>query len=109
MHLRLDGRKEKVTFNVANGQRANLMSATIKIGLESLDVRVNTVIVAKTSNKVCGRMKPTNWLQIKDQWNHLRDIPFPKLGKRSKIDVLIGLNRLLQPAISYERGSLRRQ
>ena len=35
-------------------------------------------------------MKLTNWLQIKDQWNNLRDIPFPKLGKRSKIDVLIG-------------------
>ena len=25
-----------------------------------------------------------------DQWKHLSDIPFPKLGKRSKIDVLIG-------------------
>ena len=35
-------------------------------------------------------MKLTNWLQIKDQWNNLRDIPFPKLGKRSTIDVLIG-------------------
>ena len=35
-------------------------------------------------------MKPTNWLQTKDQWKHLRDIPFPKLGKRSKTDVLIG-------------------
>ena len=25
-----------------------------------------------------------------DQWKHLSDIPFPELGKRSKIDVLIG-------------------
>ena len=39
---------------------------------------------------VCGGMKPTNWVQIKDQWKRLRDIPFPKLGKRSKIVVLIG-------------------
>ena len=30
------------------------------------------------------------WLQIKDQWKNLRDIPFPKLGKRSKTDDLIG-------------------
>ena len=66
------------------------MSATMEIGLESVDGRVDTVIVAKTSNNICGGMKPTNWLQIKDQWKHLRDIPFPKLGKRSKIDVLIG-------------------
>ena len=35
-------------------------------------------------------MKPTNWPQIKDHWKHLRDIPFPELGKRSKIDVFIG-------------------
>ena len=78
--LGLYGRKEKVIINVANGQNVNLMSATMEIGLESLDDQVDTVI----------GMKPTNWLQIKDQWKHLRDIPFPKLGKRSKIDVLIG-------------------
>ena len=88
--LGLYGRKEKVIINVANGQKVNLMSATMEIGLESLDGRVDTVIVPKISNNICGVMKPTNWLQIKDQWKHLRDIPFPKLGKRSKIDVLIG-------------------
>ena len=88
--LGFDGRKEKVIINVSNGQKVNLKSATMEIGLESLDGQVNTVIIAKTSNNICGGMKPTNWLQIKDQWKHLRDIPFPKLGKRSKIDVLIG-------------------
>ena len=89
--LGLDGRKEKVITNVANGQlKVNLMSATMEIGLESVDGLVDTVIVAKTSQNICGGMKPTNWLQIKDQWKHLRDIPFPKLGKGSKIDVLIG-------------------
>ena len=62
----------------------------MEIGLESLDGRVDKAIVVKTSNNICGRMIPTNWLQIKDQWKHLRDIPFPKLGKRSKIDILIG-------------------
>ena len=88
--LGLEGRKEKVTINVANDQKVDLMSATMEIGLESLDGRVDTVIVAKTSNSICGGMKPTNWLQIRYQWKHLRDMPFPKLGKRSKIDALIG-------------------
>ena len=74
--LGLDGSKEKVIINVANDQKVNLMSATMEIGLESLDGRVDTVIIAKTSNNICGGMKPTNWLQIKDQWKHLRDIPF---------------------------------
>ena len=89
--LGLDGRKEKVIINVTNGQKVRLMSATMEInGLESLYGRVDTVIVAKTSNNICGGMKPTNWLHIKDQWKRLRNIPFPKLGKRSKINVLIG-------------------
>ena len=42
------------------------MSAMMDIGLESLDCQADTVIVAKTSNNICGGMKPTNWLQIKD-------------------------------------------
>ena len=86
----MEGQKERVTINVANDQKVDLMSATMEIGLESLDGRVDTVIVAKTSHSICGGMKPTNWLEIRDQWKHLKNIPFPKLGKRSKIDVLIG-------------------
>ena len=82
------------------------MSATMEIGLESLDGQVDTVIVAKTSQNICGGMKPTDWLQIKDKWKHLRDIPFPKLGKRSKIDVLIGsdYNSLLFPMKEVHGG-----
>ena len=51
------GRKEKVIIIVANGQKVILMSATMEIGLESLDGRVDTVIVAKTSNNICVRLK----------------------------------------------------
>ena len=50
--LELDGRKEKVIVNVANGQKVYLMSATMEIGLESLDCHVDTVIVVKTSNNI---------------------------------------------------------
>ena len=90
--LGLEGQKERVTINVANDQKVDLISATMEIGLESLDGRVDTVIVAKTSHSICGGMKPTNWLEIRDQWKHLKNIAFPKLGKRRKIDVLIGLD-----------------
>lgn len=34
-------------------------------------------------------MKSTNWLQIRDQCKHLGNIFFPKLGKRSKINILV--------------------
>ena len=37
---------QKVIINVANGQTVNLIPATMEIGLESLDSRVDTIIVA---------------------------------------------------------------
>ena len=55
--LGFGGRKEKVIIIVANGQKVNLMSATMEIGLVSLDGRVDTVIVAKTSNNICVRLR----------------------------------------------------
>ena len=87
--LGLCGRKEQVTINVANDQKVSMMSATLEIGLESVDGTVDTVIVMKTSNKICGGMKPTDWVKIKHNWSHLKNIPFPKLANRGRIDVLI--------------------
>lgn len=35
-------------------------------------------------------MKPTDWVAMKHQWNHIRDIPFPNLAQKGVIDVLLG-------------------
>ena len=66
------------------------MSITFTIGVESTDGRVDTKIVAKTSEKICGGMKDVNWLTIKQNWNHLMEIPFPTSAKGNQIDVLFG-------------------
>jgi len=58
--------------------------------LESVDGNVDTKIVAQSSEKICGGMKAVDWDRIKGNWNHLQDIPFPKLANRGKIDVLLG-------------------
>ena len=58
------------------------MAATLEIRLESINGKVNTMIMVKTSDKICGGMKPTNWVMIKQQWNHLIDIPFPHLTEK---------------------------
>ena len=34
-------------------------------------------------------MKAVNWVNIQDSWNHLRGIPFPRLAKGNRIDVLL--------------------
>lgn len=49
--LGMEGTKEKVTINVANDQKVDLMSATMEIELENLDGRVDTVILAKTHHR----------------------------------------------------------
>ncbi|CAB4017688.1 Hypothetical predicted protein [Paramuricea clavata] len=88
--LGLTGVKEKIDVKVANDQTISFMSNTFTIGLESMDGRVDTEIVAKTSGKICGGMKAVNWLTIKQNWNHLKKIPFPKLTKVNQIAVLLG-------------------
>ena len=103
----LNGTKEKVITNVANGQTASLMLATMEVGLDSLDGQVETIIVAKTSNIICGGRKPTNWPANQ---KHVRHITFPKLGERSKIDVLIGSDyynlRLVEATINLASARL---
>ena len=55
--LGLRGDNKPITVNVANDQTTCFMSGTFEIGLESIDGRVDTKIIAKTSNKICGGLK----------------------------------------------------
>ena len=82
--------KERIEVKVANDQTISFMSNTFTIGLESTDGRVDTEIVAKTSEKICGGMKVVSWVTLKQNWNHLKKISFPKLAKGNQIDVLLG-------------------
>ena len=82
--------KERIEVKVANYQTISFMSNTFTIGLESTDGRVDTEIVAKTSEKICVGMKAVSWLTLKQNWNHLKKIPFPKLAKGNQIDGLLG-------------------
>ena len=86
----LTGKKEPITVNVANDQTIYFMSGIFEIGLESTDSRVDTKIIVKTSNKICGGLKAVNWVNIQDRWSHLRGILFPRLAKGNRIDVLLG-------------------
>lgn len=76
------GQKEQIIVNVANDQQVNFMSMTFEVGLESIDGRVNRPIVAKTSQKICGGMKPVDWMKIKHKWT--------QLARRDTIDILLG-------------------
>lgn len=84
------GEKELITVNVANNQQVSFPSMTFSIGLESVDERVDAENVAQTLEKICGRMKAVDWVEKKSKRSHLHDIvPFLKLARREKIDVLL--------------------
>jgi len=101
--LGLEGQKERVTINVANDQKVDLISATMEIGLESLDGRVD-----------CGKniaqylwWDETNQL-VRDQrsMETFEEHPVPKTGKE-KQDRRAHWFGLSQFAISHEGSSWR--
>ena len=51
--LGISTQKEEITINVANDQRVQLMAATLAMDIESVDGKVDTTIVVKTSNTIC--------------------------------------------------------
>ena len=79
--LGLTAAKERIEVKVANDQTISFMSNTFTIGVESTDGRVNTEIVARTSEKICGGMKDVNWLTTKQNWNHRRKFHFQRRRK----------------------------
>ena len=88
--LGVKGEKELITVNVANDQQVSFPSMSFTIGVESVDGCVDATIVDQSSEKICGGTKAVDWVGIRSNWQHLQDIPFPKLANRGKIDVLLG-------------------
>ena len=90
--LGLQGRSQKVTVNVLNGQNETFDTMPVKVELESFDGSVKTAINAFTSERVTGNMKEINWGAYAAKWTHLKDIQFPDPGLRPFVDILIGVD-----------------
>lgn len=74
---------------MANDETISFMSFTFEIGLESMDSRVGTLITAKSSQKIFGGIKPFNWIEMKRNWEHLKNIYFSKLARGRTVDILL--------------------
>ena len=88
--LGLHGAKTEINVKVANDETVTFMSSTFDVGLESTDGRVDTTITVQSSKKICGGMKPVNWIKIKHNWQHLQKIYLPKLVTGRRVDILLG-------------------
>ena len=90
--LGLQGRTEKMTVNVLNGQVETFETKPINIELMSITGNVSTMVSACTVDRVTGNMPVVEWNKFKQQWSHLRNIDFPTSSTRPIVDMLLGLD-----------------
>ena len=103
--LGLQGKTERVTVNVLNGQIKTFNTRPIEVQLESLCGNVRTNVTAFTADQVTGDMEAVNWNKYKRNWPHLKNIVFPYTNMRPRVDVLIGLDCAdLHHAVEEVRG-----
>lgn len=88
--LGLHGPIRRVTVNVLNGHEESIETKDVSLKLESLDGITCETISALTINEITGDMETIDWNQFSGKWDHLRNIEFPKIGKKSRVDILIG-------------------
>ena len=90
--LGLQGRTEKMTVNVLNGQVETFETKPINVELTSITGNVSTMISACTVDRVTGNMPVVEWNKLKQQWPHLKNIKFPTSATRPLVDMLLGLD-----------------
>ena len=90
--LGLQGKPEKMTVNVLNGQVETFETSPINVELMSMTGNVRTRINACTVDRVTGNMPVIEWNKYKNRWPHLRNIDFPTLATRPIVDMLLGLD-----------------
>ena len=74
-----------------NGQVETFETFPVECVIESLDGKAQFKVLL-TTDRVAGNMKAIDWSSCADKWPHLRGIQFYKLGPRSIVDVLIGID-----------------
>ena len=103
--LGLEGKTEKVTVNVLNGQIETFETKPVSFELQNVDGTVSVNVNAYTTNRVTGDMNVIDWNEYRKKWPYLRDVKFPLNAKRPIVDVLIGLDCLdLHCAIEEVKG-----
>ena len=88
----LQGELKKVIVSVLNGQLKSFETTPVECTIESLDGKTSLKVTALTTVKVKGNMRAMDWTTCADEWPHLRNIKFHKLGPRPIVDMLIGLD-----------------
>ena len=88
----LQGELKRVNVNVLNGQLKSFETTPVECIIESLDGKTSLQVTALTTGQVTGSMRAIDWITCAEEWPHLRNIKFYKLGPRPIVEMLIGLD-----------------
>ena len=88
--LGLEGKTEKVSVNVLNGQIETFETKPVNFELQSVDGKVSLNVNAYTANRETGDLSVIDWNEYRKKLPHLRSINFPLNAKKPIVDVLLG-------------------
>ena len=105
--LKLPGEWSRRTVEVIGGRTKFMQAKEVEVTLQSDDKRQKETVSLLAVRQPTGSMRAANWDTEKQNWRHLREIPFPSLEKRKQIDVLLGADYIhLQRALVEVSGNI---
>ena len=90
--LGIKNRYENVTVTTLNGKSENFRTMSVNFNVRSLDGNAHVNMEANTTQRVTGNLKPIDWNHYSQNWPHLKGLQFPSIGRKPRIDLLIGLD-----------------
>ncbi|XP_053398138.1 uncharacterized protein LOC128556612 [Mercenaria mercenaria] len=87
-----DGESETVKVNLLNGRTESFSTKTVAFCIESENRQLKIKLEANTTKNVTGSLKAVNWNEHCGRWDNLKGKPFPNITKKSKVDLLIGID-----------------
>ena len=89
----LTGESEEITVGTMGGAQRTFQTEEVTFVLESLDGRTSRAVSCFTAERVTGPLQAVEWRKIAPEWRHLKGLPFPKVGRKKTIDILIGIDQ----------------
>lgn len=92
--LGLHDKPQRITVEVLNDKTESFETMSVEFQIETGDGRTKTDVDALTADKVTGDMCVINWRKYQNKWDYsyLRGLEFPRVGRHSVVDILIGMD-----------------
>ncbi|KAK3704310.1 hypothetical protein QZH41_007494 [Actinostola sp. cb2023] len=88
--LGLHAKEDQLRLSTLTDSDVKLRSKSVEFEIESLDGKTKREVRAWTMSEICQGMPIPDWNRHKNEWNHLKGIPFLRVPGRKTIDILIG-------------------